>query len=160
MALSTNMKSWLRGVFGVYDSSTTDVEAEVEQLFKHSIVAGPIPDDGGATTNVDTTYFWTAETDCKILGASFVCNDAETADATNYATINLLKANGGGGSTSVVATVSTNATNVAAGVPYDLTVSTAAVTAGEVLAFQILKVGAGGLDLGAKNHMVVTVTEA
>ncbi len=159
MALATNMKSWLRGLFGTHNSSSVDVEAEVGQLFKHSVTY-EISGDTNAATNVAVEYFWTAETACKIVGCTLLGDAAATANSANYATLNLQSGDGAATSAVTVGTVATTVAgggNIAVGIPYDFTISTAALTAGQVLGLAIVKEGIG-VDLPT-GRLVVTLEE-
>lgn len=142
MALASQVKLWLRGLFGVYRSSTVDVEDDVNRLFRKTLCV-TVPANGTADANIDATYFYKAEENCKIISA-YIMPPAITTDATNYLTFNLQLGDGAGGSPATIATHLTNTANVAADVPVALTVSAADIDSGEVLAFNVTR--AGGTD--------------
>lgn len=155
MALSA-FKQSLAGLFGVHGSSTASAKDAADRAYKHT-VTWEIPADTNAATNITDEYFWTTETNVKLKAVTLLPDAAANANATNYAILNVKKADGAGGTASVVANVATTATNLAAGVPYDLTIQSTDIDAGEVLAFGAGK-GGSGVDLPT-GKLIVTVEE-
>jgi hypothetical protein len=145
----TVFKNALRGLFGVHASSTEDPGDAAERVLQHTII-WEIPADGGATSNITDEYFWYTDKACDVKVVKFL-PDANTdlSNATNYAILNLKAADGAGGTAAVCANASTSnaSANMVLGIPWALTVQTAAVAAGGVLAFGATKAGAGGVDL-------------
>lgn len=156
------VKQALRGLLGASDSSSTDVKTEVARLFRHTI-RYPIPNTDGsnAAAAVTDAYFWRAPAACKVVSAYVLFDSSVTANNSNYATLKLQQADGAGGGLTVVANAATTVggtNSMSAGVPKALTVQTAAVAAGAVLAFGATK-AASGVDLPT-GTLIVTLEEA
>lgn len=156
MALA-DFKNGLAGLFGVHSSSSASAGDAAERAFKHTL-CWDLPADANATANVAAEYFWTTETAVTLKSVTIIPNAAGALNATNYATFNVGTGDGAGTAPTTCATAGTSATNMAAGVPFDLTISTAGVSAGEVLSFAVVKSGAGGLDIPA-GTLVVAMEE-
>ena len=147
MGLNSGIKQWLKGLFGDHNDSTNDVDDQVNRMYRMPLaVFGPA--DAGATDDVADSYFYEANEDCKVISAGILYSGTdEAAHTDNYVTFNLKKADGTGGTAAVIATANTSATALENGELFALTVSTADIDAGEVLALGVSKAGTG-IDLG------------
>lgn len=141
-------KKALRGLFGTHASDTEEPQEGADRAYQHTVV-WEIPADANAAANIADEYFWTADKACDVKSAFFLPDTAtDLSSGTNYGVLNLKSADGAGGSASVAANASTAAAsaNFAVGVPWALTVQSAAVAAGGVLAFGVTK-AASGVDM-------------
>jgi len=160
MALVNTVQRWLKQLFIGPDPADGSYSTDLLRMFQ-GCVEGPqlaLESNGAAATA--TTYFWKARTNITIKSAHLVPSDAGVQNATNFCDYFLQTAAGAGGALTNVGTVSTNATlangNMAAGIPYALTLTAASVDldAGGVMAYQVTKTGAGGLAIPAHKMVV------
>ena len=159
MALKDTIVAWLKQLAIGPDPADDNYSTDIQRLLQGS-AEGPtlaLETNGAAATA--TTYFWKARTAVTIKSVHLVPNGTGTLNATNYATFFLQSAAGAGGAVTNVATMNTNTaggTNIAAGVPWALTITAAnkEVAAGGVLGYQITKTGAGGLAVAAHKMVV------
>lgn len=152
MALKNQVWAKLGGLLGFHndgDGGTFDVDAELKQAWEHCICLDVEAGSENAATNTTKSHCFYALRDMTVIGAKYVPDGTATAHNTNYATMRVFSGAGNAAATTVVANVATTpsgaANSMAAGVPFALTLQSAAVDidAGETLAFDIVKAGTG-----------------
>lgn len=150
MSFSVNdLKLRLRQLCSDMDADADEIKAVVDGLFTQNqprILQVPTDADG----NFTVVYGDVLDKDITVTAVKFLTAGTITADGTNYTTLALNKYDGAGGSATIVASRATDTVttdDVAAGVPWALTLSgTAAnldVDAGEVLGVTGVKASAG-----------------
>ena len=158
-----SLKMWLQGLFGGTSETVANVETYVDQLVQRQLVV-PLPNDTNAATDL-IYYFWDTHSGAKKVKAvsylPLAAVDLSAHNGTNNAVISLFTNDGAGGANTTIANVSTSgsATNFVVGTPYDLSVQSASVTAGNVVGVKVDKNGAG-LDVAAGDCVSITYEEA
>jgi hypothetical protein len=149
-AIYTNLRKRLAGLFGYLDSTSENVQDEVDGLREHTVSFAKVAADAMASTTTASTAFWRAPRDCDVISAEFSTVGTVAADGTDIVGIVLNKADGAGGSATAIGTYNSLtsaqgaiASNVPAVVPISTTAATVRLAAGNVLTFQITKGGAG-----------------
>lgn len=146
-AIYTNLRKRLAGLFGYLDSTTENIQDEVDGMREFHVDYTKEAADAMAADVTAAKYFFTAFRDVQVVYAKFVSAGTATANATNFATIIVNKHDGAGGAATVSASGPTSTVSIAAGVPFDLalsaTLANIQLTAGNVLSFQITKAAAG-----------------
>lgn len=151
MALKDTVKSWLKGQFGPYASTTVDVTTDVERVYRFVATLSKDAADTNAADNTTTHHLLSIPAglgSCQVLSAGYTPDATLTADDTNYANVLLLSSDGTGVASSVTASVNTTtagSNSWAVGVEVDLTVAStyATLAAGSNLALAITKAGGG-----------------
>ena len=138
------------GTEGVEDDAvnTTTARETTEQIFDVPLSLA-LAADAGATNNTANTKVWTNPFNHSVQIVSAVVNSTANvaADATNFATIELLTQDAAGGTPVVGASIATNATGFTAGVSRAMTLTAAncTIVAGGNLFRKVTKSGAGGV---------------
>lgn len=146
---TADWKAIIRGALGFVDATPEEIKAVVDGGFAQNQPLHfdiPLDADGDFTV----LYRFTADKDITITGVTFLTAGTVTGHGTNYTTIAMDKYDGAGGAGTVVASRATDTPttdDIAAGVPWALTLSVVAgavdVDAGEVLGFLGTKASAG-----------------
>lgn len=142
----------LVGTYGVENEAVNAATAREasEQLYDIPL-SFSVATDGGATSNTANTKLWTNPFSypVQVVSANYNTDANVAADATNFATVDLLTDDGAGGTKVVGASVATNATGFTAGVSRAMTLTPAncAIVAGGSLYRRAVKSGAGGVQL-------------
>lgn len=133
-----------KALFGEANSSTFDVEAEIKRGYEKTLSLNLDPSTN-AVLNTTKRHVFYAHRNMTVLAAKYVPDGTATLNASNYATLKLHMGNGAAAAATVVASATTAATNMATGTPFALAVNAtnADVDAGETMAVEILKTGAG-----------------
>lgn len=153
MALPNDLTKIADGVAGSLASNlfTSTPKAASRVLIRETItlVKSAVDGSAAATTAYTAGFLVRMPRACRVLGAAYLPIGAATADATNNATLNVVKGDGLGGAETVAATITTNVAggSLAAGVVKALTISSTVantrIPLGGVLAFSIAKGGTG-----------------
>lgn len=159
MSHQRTISNRLVGTYGVEDENTNSASAReaMEQLLDIPLSVA-IATDAGATSNTANTKVWTNPFSYPVQLVSAVYNtDANVAaDATNFATVDLLTDDGAGGTKVVGATIATNAAGFTLGVSRAFTLAPAncTIVSGGSLYRRAVKSGAGGVQLTVHTESV------
>ena len=155
MALASEMKLWLKGLFGNHNTSSVDVNDAVERMYERTLTTTRLA-TLTTTANLAITHLMAADNNITVLSAYWIPDAAITLNATNYATFSVLSGNGAAVAATTVASANTSATNIAVGTRFALTLTAANVNvdAGETLAICVVKAGAGGATTGIGSFQI------
>lgn len=156
MAFPNDMSKLVAGLSKLEGSNSADYTADVPKVARQLIrrtfqlrkpAADAMAADTTAYTAADQIYMSRAG---RILGAWILPQSTLTANASNFATVKVVKGDGAGGAETIMASATTEVTgtgNWAAGVPEALTVSSTLantrIARGGVLSFSIAKAASG-----------------
>lgn len=149
MALYTTLRLWLRQLFSsLAQLASTTADTLIDYLLSEPAIH-QIPADSAANANTTAQHFFRVPTGQarEVVSVYLLPNSTLTADSSNYATLTIEKEDGAAGGKTTVATLATNVTSWATGVPAAFTLSTTKANvlldAGEVLSVKIVKSGTG-----------------
>lgn len=148
MALSAN--SIFKAIYGLFSGVDSTDETTLKKLLWRKQVALNVTDGGTAGTAAGETLVWYNDTgvDVAVRSALAISGISVTANATNYATFDLSKRDGAGGSATSIATFATDTVttdDMVAFVPKTMTLTDSAVVvpSGGVLTAKVTKAGTG-----------------
>jgi hypothetical protein len=153
----------IRGLMGTHNDSDEggdnfNVESQLQALATQSKSFNLDPSTN-AVVNTTKRHVYDVRWPIEVVEVNYCPDGALVVNGTNYAIMSLLKGNGAAAAATTVASVNTAAgSNWAAGTAVSLTLSATAankkLAAGNMLATQIIKYGAGGVAV-PKGALVV-----
>jgi hypothetical protein len=135
-----------------------DVESQLQAQDELTLSINIDPSTN-VTANTTKRHFFEAKWPVEIIEVNYLADAAGVVNATNYLKLGVYKGTGAAAAATVVATANTAAgSNMAAGTPHALTLSSTAanllLATSQTLAYDVLKYGSGGLAL-PKGALVV-----